>query len=466
MSEELDLSVPDRGKKNDGRPRMAPFLLALLLILGVLNLVFSLNHGTQRQTGGAGSGLGPEARKELALKLEKQGLRVQAIGAWREYLDAAGAGSEESARIWYRMGKLHQEAQHPEEALECYYRSESFAKLDELAPEINRRTQECLEAAGKFSALKHELAERVDIGEGAADESEEVVAEIGAQKITQADLDRMIEEQVERQLGRFGSFLPPEERKKQEEAMLKQLSTPSQRLQLLEQLVSREALYRRARESGLTDDPDIRAELKDLEKQALAQKAVEAELADKIKITPGDLETYYEAHKKEYVRPARARISHILVKDQKTAREVLDSLGEKQTFEDLAESLSEDEKTKDRGGEIEGWVQKGSYIPGIGYSDDATAAIFSTEAGEVAEKPVKTDKGFHVIKVREREPERQKSLDEVRGEVFRALRRRKEQEVQEALLAELKDRYDIVIHRSRFAPEGETEEENDEESGE
>ena len=145
---------------------------------------------------------------------------------------------------------------------------------------------------------------------------------------------------------------------------------------------------------------------------------------------------------------------------------MLDSLGEKQTFEDLAESLSEDEKTKDRGGEIEGWVQKGSYIPGIGYSDDATAAIFSTEAGEVAEKPVKTDKGVHVIKVREREPERQKSLDEVRGEVFRALRRRKEQEVQEALLAELKDRYDIVIHRSRFAPEGETEEENDEESGE
>jgi len=466
MSEELDLSVPERGKKSDGPPRMVPFLLALLLILGVLNLVLSLNRSPQRQTGGVGSGLGLEARKELALKLEKQGLRPQAIRAWREYLGVAGAGSEESAMICYRMGKLYQETQRPEDALECYYRSESFAKLDELAPEINRRIQECLEAAGKFSALKHELAERVDLAEHATDKGTEVVAEIGPQRITQADLDRMIEEQIERQIGRFGSFLPPEERRKQQEAMLKRLSAPAQRLQLLEQLVSREILYRKARESGLTDDPDIRAELKELEKQALAQKAVEAELADKIKITPGDLETYYEAHKDEYVRPERARISHILVKDEKTAREVLDSLGEEQTFEDLAESLSEDQKTKDRGGEIEGWVEKGSYIPGIGYSDDATAAIFSTEAGEVAEKPIETDKGFHVIKVRQREPERQKSPDEVRGEVFRALRTRKEQEVQEALLGELKDRYDIVIHRSKFAPEEETEGEDDEESGE
>ena len=119
-------------------------------------------------------------------------------------------------------------------------------------------------------------------------------------------------------------------------------------------------------------------------------------------------------------------------------------------FEDLAKTHSQDTATKAAGCEIEGWVSKGAFIRGIGQSDAETAAVFDTEKGQVAAAPVKSDKGFHVIRVRDRRPQRQKPFDEVRDEVFRELRMRKETDVREALLAELRSEYDVVIHHTPF----------------
>jgi len=453
MSGDLDLSLPQRTEKAKGGSKVVVLLLVLLLAVGTLNLVLSLRSGPKEEpTHGT---LSSEATKELALRLEKQALRTQAIEAWKEYLQTAAIGSEERAKVWYRMGKLAQEAGQYDQALTCYYRSEAFAKLDDLADEIGRRTQECLEAAGRFAALRYELADRVGVGKEGEGAGGEVVAEIGPQKITKADLDRMIEEEIDQQLAQLGPLLPPEEQKRQKEAMLKQFSSAPQRLAMLNQMLAEELLYRKARESKLADSPETQALLRNLEKKVLAQQALEAELADKVKIMPGDLETYYEAHKSEYVQPEQAQISHILLEDEAEANEILDKLKAGEDFEKAAKEHSHDEATKESGGRIDGWVEKGSFIPGIGRSDEAAAAIFATEAGHLVDQPVKTDQGFHLIKVRQRRPERQKTLDEVRAEVARSLRARKERDVQEALMAQLRERYDVVIHHSRFAEQEE-----------
>jgi len=455
MSEGLDLRLPERQAKRGGGAKLTWVLLALVLAAGVGNLIVSL--GGRGPEAPPSTGLPPEARKELALKLERQGLGQQAARSWQEYLVAADVGNEERAKVWYRIGKLHQQAGRYDEALHGYYRSEAFARLDELRDEIGRRTQECLEAAGRFAALRHELAGRVGAG-GSGARASTVVAEIGPEKITEADLDGMVEEQIARQLDQLAAFLPPEERSKQKEAMLKRLSSPEQRLAMLQRFLAEELLYRRARDSKLAEKAQTRDLLRDLERKVLAQRALEAELSDKIKITPGDVETFFEAHKAEYVQPEQAQIGHILVQDEKTAQGLLEKLKSGSKFADLAREHSRDEATRRDGGKAGGWFDKGGYIPGIGESDDATAAIFSTDAGKIVDRPVKTDKGYHVIEVRARRPRRQKSLDEVRPEVFRALRARKETEVREALLAELRRRHNVVIHRAAFTRQPEDEE--------
>ena len=450
MPDELNLTLPERKQKPPSRSGAATVLLVLLLLLVIANLAVSLTGRSANRRPAAPAVLPAEDQKDLALKLERQGLHATAAEAWKEYMASASPDAREQANIWYRIGTLQQEAGSHEKALEAYYRSESLAVVDELAPEIGRRTQECLEALGKFAALRHELADRVGIKKGEQPAGTEVLAEIGKQKITKARLDQMVEEQVERQLAQFAAHLPPEQLNKQKEAMLRRFATPQARLQMLQQFIGQELLYREAREARLADDPATRALLRDVEKSILAQKAMERELADKIKITPTDVQTYYEAHKKDYVQPERAQISHILVKDERAAKAALRSLKEGAKFGELAKQLSQDEATKAKGGEVAGWVGKGSPIPGIGSSDEATAAIFTTEAGKVADKAVKTDKGFHIIKVRTREPERQKAFDEVQQDAHRALRSRKEREVQQNLIERLKGKHDVVIHHAQL----------------
>ncbi len=452
MVEGLNLTLPERSGQGRGNSKLLTVLLAAVLAAALANLAVSLLAGRGMEAPEQNGGFPAEAQKDLALKLENQGLRELAADAWREYLQGGPSGTEEQAKVWYRIGKLRQEAGQPERALEAYYRSESCAKVKELESEIGRRVQECLETAGKFSALRYELAERVGTGEGGGKAGADVLAEIGGHKISRAELDRRIEEQIERQMETFAAFLPEEERKLRKEEMVKRLASDPERSRLLEQLVLEEVLYRKAREDKLTDDSKVRAVLRDAERSLLARQVVDREMADRINITSGDLRTYYDAHKQEYRQPERAKISHILIKDETAAEELRGKLKDGAKFEDLAKERSLDEETKSKGGEIDPWIGRGEWAPGIGSSEEAGAAIFGTEAGKIADKTVKTDKGFHLIKVREREPEKQKDFSEVRGEVYRALRNQKESEVQSALMSRLRDRYSVVIHSSKLAP--------------
>jgi len=457
MSEELNLSVPQRKNKAAGNFNRGLWILLLLLLgVGIANVVLTVKR--DRAETNIPSGLTPDSQKELALKLEKQGLRAAAIRTWQGYLAETGSDPDGQAKIWYRIGKLYQQDGKYEEALESYYRSESFTKLDDLSDEIGRRTQECLEAAGKFAALRYELKDRVDQDQSSGTAGQEVVAEIGAEKITGAQLDQMIEKQVDQQLTQMqmtGMF-PPEQIPQQKERLLKRFTAPEERLRMLNQFIVEEVLYRLARQEKLAEKPETRDLLNDVEKKVLAQALVQSELADKIHITPADLQTYYQAHRKDYVQPEQAQISHILAAEQETADTVLKRLQAGGDFAQAVQEFSRDAATKEQGGEISGWIQKGGYISGIGRSEAAAGFIFSTDPNTLVPEPVKTDKGYHIIKVRARQPERQKQFDEVQMEVFRALRQQKEQEVQEALINELKEKYQVVIHRSQFMSADET----------
>ena len=450
MSNKLDLSLPDRSQaKKTVSFRVPTLLIGLTLGIVITNLLITLQRNpVVSPTKSDENSLSQEALKQLALKFEKQGLPAIAAQAWKDYLKAATTTPNETAKVWYRIGTLYEESNEYEKALESYYRSESFAKIDELASEIGRRTERCLEALGKFAALRYELAERVGLDKSDAKVGETVVAEIGRRKITKAVLDRMIEVHIERQLSQFASFLPEQEQKRQKEALLQQYSSASQRRQFLDQFILQEILSRKARETKLTEDSNIRDLLEDQERTLLATQMIQKEYADQVKITPSDLETYFKANKTNYMRPERAKIGHILVSDSEIAATVLERARSGESFNYLVAEFSIDENTKDKNGDIDEWIEKDDYIHGIGNSAEAQNLIFSTNAGDVASEIVETDKGFHVIKVREREQASQKPFDEVRTQVYQALRSQKEREVQERLLAELRDQYDVVIHQS------------------
>jgi hypothetical protein len=343
MTNQLDFSLPGREAIS-----LTPFsrtgivinLIILLIVCGILVLLL-MRSGSQPIIM-KGVTLSDASQKELALKLEQQGLQDSAAAAWIEYLSIAVQKPDDIARIWFRIGKLFQDTHQYEKALDAYYRSEHFAKVDEISSEIARRIQECLESMGKFAALRDELSFRVNMKNTTADNSnnsarDTVVAEIGAQKITLSDLDHRIEKEIDRQLSLMAPSISDDLKKQQKEALLKELTTTTQRQRMLNQYLAEEILYREARASNLMEDPDIQAEVQNQERAILAQKVIQKAYAELIKITPEDLATYYEAHKEDYQKQQKKFedvqneiYSALRIQKEKEAREyVLSQLREK-----------------------------------------------------------------------------------------------------------------------------------------
>ena len=143
--------------------------------------------------------LSAEQTKELANKLAQRNLNQQAAKVWQDYLAANHLSDTERAKVLFQIGTQFEKANLYADAIEYYYRSEMTAKIDELEPQINSHIQDCFERLGKFSALRYELMDRTGFKQSGQAGSK-IVAEIGSEKITEADLDAIIENNIDNQL--------------------------------------------------------------------------------------------------------------------------------------------------------------------------------------------------------------------------------------------------------------------------
>ena len=456
MTDKLDLSLPERKTPGSSPvPKTVIIINLLILVMVGAVLVVVLLKNIRNEKVQQGAALSGEARKQLALKLEKQELNDLAAAEWQDYLTVGRPNADEAAKIWYRIGTLYQADQQYGKALAAYYRSEDFARIPDLSTDISRRIQESLESMGKFASLRDELAERVGVTDTKSDthpssDRSAVVAEIGPEKITLSDLDHRIEKTIGRQLAMTSPDMPEEVLNRQKESLLKPFSTTEQRERFLNQYLAEEILYREARASNLSDDPDVQAEIQEQTRAILAQREIDQAYEKDIKITEGDLKTYYDARIGDYTIPARAKISLILAKDADAAQQVRSELQEGKRFEEIAKAESMDAASSENGGKIDQWIEKRekTVIPGIGDDQEAVDLIFKTDAGNLVDEDVTAKNGVYIIRVDEKEPERQKTFDEVKNDVYRALHSQKKQEVQENLIKSLKDKYDVVVHIS------------------
>jgi len=138
--------------------------------------------------------------------------------------------------------------------------------------------------------------------------------------------------------------------------------------------------------------------------------------------TVGDdaLRAYYNSHIDEYKVENRAHVEHILFKTvgktdaeiaeiRQKAEDVLKKAKSGANFEDLARKFSEDDGTKPKGGDL-GWIVEGQTVP------EFQQAAFTLPKGSISDL-VKTQYGFHIIKVLDREQAHTKSFEEVRGSI-------------------------------------------------
>jgi parvulin-like peptidyl-prolyl isomerase len=452
MTEKLNFSLPE--KKQRSTALYGILIVLLLILIGLTAANLFLNPSNWQQAPDiVGLSSSPEQIKQLATKLAQRNLYSRAAKVWQDYLAAGKLTDAERARILFQIGTLFEKGSLYDHAIEYFYRSEGASELKELKPQISAHIRNCFEKLGKFSALRYELMDRTSI-EAAPTAGAKIVAEIGAEKITEADLDGFIESDIENQLEPMAAFMTPEQFGEQKKKMLEQYKNPQAKLQYLQAWIAQEVLYRQALEENLAEKPEAKKLIDHLTRGALSQLQMNNELASKINITETDVRTYYTANKEKFLDPAKATISHILLEDQQQAKELISRIKGGEDFGELAKQFSKDENTKEKDGRIETQVQEGSYVAGIGAYEELNKKIFAAGPGVILDEPFETEKGWEIVKVGTITPERQKTLDEVSQQVISMLANQKRQDVQSSYIEQMMNKYNVVIHTSEFSGAG------------
>jgi peptidyl-prolyl cis-trans isomerase C len=244
---------------------------------------------------------------------------------------------------------------------------------------------------------------------------EAVVARVDGQEIRNSDVDEALQQ------------LPPEYANMPPDAL---------RNAVVEQLIDRHLLVKRARDQGLGDDAQVRNTMKQLEVRVLEQAYLRRTVESKV--TDEALRRRYERDKDKLTKDKQVRARHILVKTREEAMDILREVTRGKDFAELAREKSIG-PSKTQGGDL-GYFTREAMLPAF------SQMAFSLKKGEVGRAPVQTKYGWHVIKVEDIKEAAPPAFEEARDE----LRSKMGEEVIDAEIKRLRD--DAKVER--FGPDG------------
>ena len=190
--------------------------------------------------------------------------------------------------------------------------------------------------------------------------------------------------------------------------------SPQLREQVKEELINRQVMVQAAEAAGLLKDPTITVEL-ELARQGILVRALMADYLKKNPITDAKIQAEYDKLKKAEDGKFEYEVRHILVEDEKTANEMQAKLKAKSAkFEELAKS-SKDPGSAEKGGNL-GWAADSNYV------EPFAKAVAATPKGQLSEKPVQSQFGWHVIEVLDKRPVEFPPLEQVRKELEQMMR--------------------------------------------
>jgi peptidyl-prolyl cis-trans isomerase C len=205
--------------------------------------------------------------------------------------------------------------------------------------------------------------------------------------------------------------------------------TPEILAQIKEELIAREVFMQEARKRGLDASEDYKSQL-ELTRQSLLIRELFANFQKKNPVTDAEVKAEYDKFVaanggKEY----RAR--HILVEKEDEAKTLIADIKKGAKFEDLAKKASKDPGSGANGGDLD-WASASSYVA------EFSTAMVKLEKGQMSEAPVKSQFGFHIIRVDDVRDAQLPKLEEVKPQITQQLTQSKLGKFQEDLRAKAK----------------------------
>lgn len=205
--------------------------------------------------------------------------------------------------------------------------------------------------------------------------------------------------------------------------------------QFLDQMINFELIYNHALDSNMKNDPEYIEQLQLIEKELLIQIGVKNIMAD-VDITEEEIQKYYEDNSQMFKSAETVSAKHILVDTLEQMEEIKAEIANGITFEEAAQKYSKC-PSAGQGGSL-GSFTRGRMVP------EFEKAAFELKVGEISE-PVKTQFGYHLIQVDERNSEGLKSLEESRHMIVKNLLQQKQNEKYIKSITELRTKYDVEV---------------------
>ena len=243
--------------------------------------------------------------------------------------------------------------------------------------------------------------------------NEKVLASVMGKVITQADVEEFIDN-----LGQRGENY----RNLQGYAII------------LYELINQKLLLLDASRNFYEADPVFKAELNKAKESLLVSFAIQ-KAVEKVTVTDAEAKTYYDSNKDQFVTGVTVNASHILVDNEDSAKDILAKLQNNEiSFEDAAKQFSKC-PSAERGGNL-GDFGKGQMVP------EFDEACFSMEVGEL-KGPVKTDFGYHVIKLNAKNESKTIAFEEIKQQIKERLLAEKQQAAYKSKINQLKILYQV-----------------------
>lgn len=201
---------------------------------------------------------------------------------------------------------------------------------------------------------------------------------------------------------------------------------------VLDEMVNRVLLVQSAVDHKVDQEADVYFQIKRQRENVLARAMLRQYLKDN-PISDEEVQKRYDdetakANKNEY----RAR--HILVRTEEEARNILAQLGKGTNFASLAQQKSIDVQSGKRGGDLD-WFSQEAIVP------EFFTAVTQLKTGETTREPVKSDFGWHIIKLENIRARKLPTFEQAKGNIRQLI----QQERVDALVNSLKDKGKIKI---------------------
>lgn len=207
---------------------------------------------------------------------------------------------------------------------------------------------------------------------------------------------------------------------------------PQYREQYKEQFIDLYLFAQLGKDEKMDETDEFKEIMEGAKRDILAQLSMRDMLKD-ITVTEEEQKAFYEEKKAQFGKGATVSAKHILTDSEEKCQTILKNIeaGEK-TFEDAAREFSTCPSGA-KGGNL-GEFGKGQMVK------EFEDAAFDAEIGKVV-GPVKTQFGYHLIKVEKKNEPKTAEFEEVKGQIYQQLLGKKQNDAYEAKVKELKDKY-------------------------